>query len=260
MINKKYLKLQRIKNKLKPENFIYDKISKRIVDSIDLINGSFNNIIEIGINDNLIFNYLLGRFPKSNIHRADIINNLDYNSDKNIITNFDLDNWNLQNDSYDLIYSNSFLHLSENIDEVFNNIKSSLKKDGFFIGTIPDLDNAFQLVNSMIKNDIDIYDGVFQRINPTLNIDNILKILKKLNLNIPTIHSEFLKIEYNNFSRLLHDVQQTSLSYCYNDKKNNFENKQYFRKLEEIYKKEYTESGNFILDIRFNIISFWKLK
>ena len=57
MINKKYLKLLRTKDRKYGENFIYNEISKNIIDSLDILKVPFNNILELGINDKLIINY-----------------------------------------------------------------------------------------------------------------------------------------------------------------------------------------------------------
>ena len=62
MINKKYLKLLRTKDRKYGENFIYNEISKNIIDSLDILKVPFNNILELGINDKLIINYLKERF------------------------------------------------------------------------------------------------------------------------------------------------------------------------------------------------------
>ncbi len=56
MINKKYLEL--LRSKKISNYFIYNNISKRIVDSIDLINLNFNEILELGTNENKTFKYL----------------------------------------------------------------------------------------------------------------------------------------------------------------------------------------------------------
>jgi len=72
MINKKYLKLLRSKDRRYGENFIYNEISKNIIDSLDILKVPFNNILELGINDKLIINYLKERFPTCLITSADI--------------------------------------------------------------------------------------------------------------------------------------------------------------------------------------------
>ena len=45
MINKKYLKLLRTKDRKYGENFIYNEISKNIIDSLDILKVRFDNIL-----------------------------------------------------------------------------------------------------------------------------------------------------------------------------------------------------------------------
>ena len=45
MITKKYLKLLRTKDRKYGENFIYNEISKNIIDSLDILKVPFNNIL-----------------------------------------------------------------------------------------------------------------------------------------------------------------------------------------------------------------------
>ena len=76
-------------------------------------------------------------------------------------------------------------------------------------------------MNSLIQTDLDLYQGVFRRINPTLEIDDMLLILKKLNFDIPTINTDKITIEYNKFDKLLNDIRSMCLTYCHKDKKSN---------------------------------------
>ncbi len=156
-----------------------------------------------------------------------------------------------------MIYSNFFLHLSPNFENILKNINFALKSDGFLIITIPETNNIYELTKSMYKTDLNLYNGVYQRANPTVSIENLLDYLKKLNFNIPTINSDNFRIEYSKFENLLSDLKSTNLSYCYKDKKNNFENKNYFKVLKKIYMEDYFDDC-FILNIKFNVISAWK--
>ena len=67
MINKKYLKLLRAKNRRFGENFIYNEISKNIIDSLDILKIPFDTILQLGINDNLVTNYLKEKFASCSI-------------------------------------------------------------------------------------------------------------------------------------------------------------------------------------------------
>ena len=71
MINKNYLKLIRSKKKFKDNNFIYNIIAKRIIDSLDLLNISFNEVLELGTNDELISNFVQKKFSNTKITHVD---------------------------------------------------------------------------------------------------------------------------------------------------------------------------------------------
>ena len=126
MINKKYLKLLRTKHRKYGENFIYNEISKNIIDSLDILKVSFNNILELGINDKLIINYLKERFPSCSITSADIdISLFSKKTDQKFIE-IDLDNLQIGDNKFDLIFSNFFCQLTSNFEKLIENIFQSL--------------------------------------------------------------------------------------------------------------------------------------
>ena len=65
MKNTNYIKSIRSKKRKKANNFIFEKISKIILDSVDLIKDDFNNILEIGINEDYTFENLYSRYNKA---------------------------------------------------------------------------------------------------------------------------------------------------------------------------------------------------
>ena len=257
MINRKYLKLIRSKHTKTLNNFIYDKLAERIIDSIDLLKIEFNQILEIGYNDNAISDYIQNKFKKNYIDSADIF--LPKNKLNKNINYFEIDinNLVLKKNLYNLVYSNCFLHVLDNFEENLKGILGSLKANGFFIAIIPDKNSMYQLINSMYEADLLFYKGVNQRFNPTLDINYILSTLNKLKFYSPSINSDTISIRYSNFNKLLNDVKSLKLTYCHKDKKNYFENKNYFNIVESNYKKNYF-NGNFLLDLKVNIISAWK--
>ncbi len=257
MINKKYLKLLRSKDRKYGKNFIYNEIGKNIIDSLDILKVPFNNILQLGINDNLVINFLQEKFPSCSITSADIdLSAFLKKGDQNLIE-IDLDNLQIKNQEYDLIFSNFFCQLTSNFEKLIENIFHSLNSNGFFIATVPSGDNIYQLVNSMYETDNILYGGMYQRINPSLDTNDIFKILKLYNFDAPLINTNNFTIEYSVFKNLLEDVRFLNLSYIGNDKRNLFENKKYFFHLEKQFKKKYYEKS-FYLDINYNTICAWK--
>ena len=257
MINKKYLKLLRSKDRKYGENFIYNEISKNIIDSLDILKVPLNNILQFGINDNLVIKYLKKQFPSCTITSADIdISLFPKRVDQKLIE-IDLDNLQIWNNKFDLIFSNFFIQLTTNFEKLIENIFQNLNSNGLFIATIPSTENIYQLVNSMYETDHILYGGMYQRINPILDMNYIFKVLKIYNFDAPLINTNHFTIEYSVFKKLLDDVKFLNLPYAGYDKKNNFENKKYFILLEEQFRKKYYKD-NFKLDINYNTICAWK--
>ena len=122
MINKKYLKLLITINRRYGENFIYNEISKNIIDSLDILKIPFDNILQLGINDNLISNYLKEKFPSCSITSADIdLSIFNKKTDQKLIE-VDLDNLQIKDKKFDLIYSNFFCLLTSNFEKLIKNI------------------------------------------------------------------------------------------------------------------------------------------
>ena len=257
MINKKYLKLLRSKDRKYGANFIYNEISKNIIDSLDILKVPFDNILQLGINDNLVIDYIREKYPSCRISSADIDLSLFIEKNDLKLIEIDLDNFKIKNTKFDLIFSNFFCQLTSNFEKLIKNIYLNLSSNGFFIATIPSTENIYQLVNSMYENDNIYYGGMYQRINPCLDTNYIFKTLKLYDFDAPLINNNNFTIEYSVFKKLLEDVRYLNLSYAGKDKRKNFENKKYFINLEKQFRKKYYKE-NFKLDINYNTICAWK--
>ncbi len=257
MINKKYLKLLRSKDRKYGENFIYNQISKNIIDSLDILKGPFDDILQLGINDNLVINYIKEKFPSCSITSADIDLSLFTKKTDQKLIEIDMDNLVIKNKKFDLIFSNFFCQLTSSFEKLIKNIFNTLNSNGLFIATVPSTENIYQLVNSMYETDNFLYGGMYQRVNPSLDINDIFKILKFYNFDAPLINTNNFTIGYSVFKKLLDDVRFLNLSYSGIDKRNYFENKKYFVHLEKQFKKNYYDE-NFNLDVNYNTICAWK--
>ena len=111
MINKKYLKLLRSSNRYRENNFIYKIVADRIIDSIDLLKLNIDNILEIGINEDNVSDFLINKYKFSNFDRADFYVPKLFENKKINFFEIDLENLNLKLDFYNLVYSNTFIHL-----------------------------------------------------------------------------------------------------------------------------------------------------
>ena len=256
MINKKYLKNLRCKEINDKNDFILDLYNERIIDSLDVISIKFKKILILGDQGSKIYKYIHKRFKEAQVTVYDIKTKFS-KSDLDIIkkSNIDIDFWPPQEKEFDLIISNFYLNICEDFNKLLSKIMKSLLPDGFFLATLPSSENFASLRSAMMKTDMQLYGGAYNRFNRTPELHNIIDLLKKNNFKIPVVDYETINLTYKQFSKLLNDVRSMNLSYCQKDKKNTFEKKSYFSKLKGNFVKE---KNHFNLKSNFYIISGWK--
>ena len=256
MINKKYLKNLRCKEINNKNDFIFDLYNERIIDSLDVINIKFKKILILGDQGSEIYKYIHKRFKEAQVTVYDIKTKFS-KSDLDIIkkSNIDIDFWSPQEKEFDLIISNFYLNICEDLKKIFSKIMKSLLPNGFFLATLPSPENFSLLRSAMMKTDMQLYGGTYNRFNRAPELHTIIDLLKKNNFKIPLVDYETIDLKYKQFNKLLNDVRSMNLSYYQKDKKNTFEKKSYFSKLEGNFEKE---NDHFNLKSNFYIISGWK--
>ena len=256
MINKKYLKNLRCKEINNKNDFIFDLYNERIIDSLDVINIKFKKILILGDQGSEIYKYIDKRFKEAQVTVYDIKTKFS-KSDLDIIkkSNIDIDFWPPQEKEFDLIISNFYLNICEDLKKILSKIMKSLLPNGFFLATLPSPENFSLLRSAMMKTDMQLYGGTYNRFNRAPELHTIIDLLKKNNFKIPLVDYETIDLTYKQFNKLLNDVRSMNLSYYQKDKKNTFEKKSYFSKLEGNFEKE---NDHFNLKSNFYIISGWK--
>ena len=256
MINKKYLKNLRCKEINNKNDFILDLYNERITDSLDVINIKFKKILILGDQGNEIYKYIDKKFKEAEVEVYDIKTKFS-KSDLDILkkSNIDIDFWVPQEKEFDLIISNFYLNICEDLKKILSKIMKSLLPNGFFLATLPGPENFSLLRSAMMKTDIQLYGGTYNRFNRAPELHTIIDLLKKNNFKIPLVDYETIDLTYKQFNKLLNDVRSMNLSYYQKDKKNTFEKKSYFSKLEGNFEKE---NDHFNLKSNFYIISGWK--
>ena len=256
MINKKYLKNLRCKEINNKNDFIFDLYNERIIDSLDVINIKFKKILILGDQGSEIYKYIHKRFKEAQVKVYDIKTKFS-KSDLDIIkkSNIDIDFWDPQEKEFDLIISNFYLNICEDLKKILSKIMKSLLPNGFFLATLPSPENFSLLRSAMMKTDMQLYGGTYNRFNRAPELHTIIDLLKKNNFKIPLVDYETIDLTYKQFKKLLNDVRSMNLSYYQKDKKNTFEKKSYFSKLEGNFEKE---NDHFNLKSNFYIISGWK--
>ena len=157
MINKKYLKNLRCKEINNKNDFIFDLYNERIIDSLDVINIKFKKILILGDQGSAIYKYIQKRFKEAEVKVFDI--HIEYSKlalDNISKSNIDLDFWIPEEKKFDLIISNFYLNICEDLNNLFSKIMKSLLPNGFFLATLPSPENFSLLRSAMMKTDMQL--------------------------------------------------------------------------------------------------------
>ena len=262
LINKKFHILQRKKILHDSERFIYNEVGSRITDNLEGINLSINKCLEIGLASNNICKYLFKRNKNINYDALDLSQDL-LTSLPNLRKNIkkycaDHDKWNIAKDEYNLILSNFYIHLTNNLEKLLKNIYISLKDNGFFIASIPGSNFFTELKEVMLYTDLKLYGGVYKRFIDSFSIQIINKLMKNNNFKDTLIEIDLIKLQYDNFEKLINDVKNMGNSYIFNDRKKKLENKKYFQIAEEIYWEKFSINKKIRLTLEIVYFSGWK--
>ena len=259
LINKKFHILQRNKILKDPDKFIYSEIANRLTNSLEGINLKLESCLEIGFTSNNIHKYIKNRFNNIHYLAADIskliLDKLCSSKDKIC---FDHDHWHKDLGKYDIIISNLYLYLTNDLELLIKNIYNSLNNNGFFVASLPSVNCFYELKKCMIEADLDIYNGAYKRFIDVFSIDIISKYLKANNFKMPVLEIDTIQLKYKNFNNLLNDIRYLGGSNLSIDRKQIFENKNYFKKVEQIYWKNYSNGDEIILQLEIIFLSSWK--
>ena len=223
------------------------------------MNLSLRKCLEIGYTSSKISKYILSRFKKIDYSILDISKTVP--DDLSFLSNFfihDHDLWDPKIGKFDFIISNLYIHLTNNLDLLLKNINDSLNKDGLFVASIPGINSCHELKNCMIMADLEMYNGAYKRFMDFFSVKIWEKILKKNNFKMSLLETDTIQLKYKEFSKLLNDVRYLGHTNVYLDRKKNFEKKNYFKKVEELYWGKYSNDNEIILQIEIIYITAWK--
>jgi hypothetical protein len=173
--------LQRLSNsKTYQESFIKNEIAKRLLTRLDYIKILPKNILIDGYIDNNLHQIIKDRFPNSNI------------------------SFKKEGINYDLIISNTVIHLTDNINTKLHDYYTLLSTDGMLMFSTFG-DKSFKTLNKCFKH-----------IDSTPHTNSMIGLLtwgdslQNSDFKTPAIESDIIKFTYEKTSKLFNDVRDLS--------------------------------------------------
>ena len=261
LVNKNILirNRNRILKKKNNNKFLYNELENRISESFKIIDKKFNKCLEIGCNSTSLFKKINKKKIINTYIFSDISEIALYNiGNKQLRVCNDYDNLPFVENCFDLILSNFVLQSSNNALHCIKNIYRLLENKGLILLSLAGKNSMHQLKFSMIQTDNKIYDGVSPRFLNLPDFESFVNLSQSLNLYMPVIDRDIITYKYKKFSNLINDVRNLGNTNILLNKKQKFEKKKYFQKLEEEYWKNYENDGYISLSFEVINISGWK--
>ena len=112
----------------------------------------------------------------------------------------------LEENSYDLIFSNLSLHWVNDINEAFKQIRKALKPDGVFMGTMFGGDTLHELRASLAIAEQEREGGVSPHISPMLPMADACSLLGAAGLKLVTVDTAQIQIECESAFSLMRNL------------------------------------------------------
>jgi SAM-dependent methyltransferase len=226
--------IKRFTKCVQQQHFLYslaDQITQEIIDDL-----------QRPVNDALIYNPLM----KSSLK-------VDATTTYLTIEDYDEDDFTIGLNQYDLIVTTLSLHLVNNLIQALSEYHKALRPGGVFVATILGGNSFQKLRQACIKADLSLYDKVFPRIMPCIELHNAAKLLQQTNFDMVLATSEHFTASYSNIADMIRDIREMGHSNCLTQRKHSLESKQYLAILKDSF-----EAGNIINN--FEIITMTGIK
>ena len=155
---------------------------------------------------------------------------------------------------YDLIVSFLSLHYSNDVIGSLIQYKNFLNHEGSFLAILFGGETLMELKSCFIEADENLYGKVYPRIIPMIQPKIVPSLLQRSKYSNPIITMEKVKIYYDSLKSMLRDLKSLGQRNFLKDKSNHLDCKNYFKQVENLYFKKYSEKDKIFATFEFIII------
>jgi len=251
-------KLQQIKRAGKTfskSDFLYLESAQRLATQFNgLIKTSFDRVLVLGERDNHLTGYLQQNKTIGEIFVTTPSEEFLHGKNCVIADNEFLP---FKDGSFDLVISNFSLQWVNDLPGTLAQIRRILRKGGFFCANICGGRTLVELRNCFLLAEQD--KGVAPRISPFIEVKDGAGLLQRTKFEEPVSVSEDVVIKYSDLRHLLADLRNTGDNNALTMMYNRYVGREFFKKVEDIYKKNFSDDdGNINATAEIITISGWK--
>ena len=244
---KNQISRNRIANNSKEYDYLFDEVNKRLFERLSIIKRKFNNVLELGSRTGNTINFFNTRKDIKNLLITDLSKDMLLQAkqknfrEKKYFINLNESNLPFKNKKFNLVFSNLYLHWSNDFLMNLNEIYRVLKPDGVFLCSIFGSETLKELKYSLCTAEEKITKNITPRVSPFIKLQDAGSLLQKVGFQLPVIDKDTIKILYNDLFSLMRDLRGMGESNSLINRKKNFTTKKIFNLANNIYKKNFSE-------------------
>ena len=244
---KNQISRNRIANNSKEYDYLFDEVNKRLFERLSIIKRKFNNVLELGSRTGNTINFFNTRKDIKNLLITDLSKDMLLQAkqknfrEKKYFINLNESNLPFKNKKFNLVFSNLYLHWSNDFLMNLNEIYRVLKPDGVFLCSIFGSETLKELKYSLCTAEEKITKNITPRVSPFIKLQDAGSLLQKVGFQLPVIDKDTIKILYNDLFSLMRDLRGMGESNSLINRKKNFTTKKIFNLANNIYKENFSE-------------------
>ena len=245
---KNQISRNRASTKYKKYDYLFNEVNKRLFDRLKFIKRKFVNTLEIGSKTGNTISLFNKKKDIKRIFISDISKEMLLIAKKQKINkqkfflSIDEENLPFKNNQFNLVFSNLYLHWSNDLFKVLNEIYRTLKPDGLFLCSIFGSETLNELKYSLCSAEDKISKSISPRVSPFIRLQDAGTLLQKSGFQLPVIDRDSIKIFYHDIFSLMKDLKGMGESNSLIGRKKSFTTKKLFDVANEIYKKKFSEN------------------
>ena len=245
---KNQISRNRASTKYKKYDYLFNEVNKRLFDRLKFIKRKFINTLEVGSKTGNTISLFNKKKDIKKIFISDISKEMlliakkkKINKQK-IFLSLDEENLPFKNNQFNLVFSNLYLHWSNDLFKVLNEIYRTLKPDGLFLCSIFGSETLNELKYSLCSAEDKISKSISPRVSPFIRLQDAGTLLQKAGFQLPVIDRDSIKIFYHDIFSLMKDLKGMGESNSLINRKKIFTTKKLFDVANKIYKKKFSEN------------------
>lgn len=171
----------------------------------------------------------------------------------------DEESLSLEDNSFDLIVSVLNLHLVNNLPGCLFRIKNALRSGGVLIASIFGGENLFELRQTLVQTELELFGGVSPRMMPNIDIKQFGALAQKVGFTDVIVDSDVIKVHYKDPINLLHDIKNMGEANIMLNRNNKYVGKKFWECFAKNYRKSFACS-ELEVEASFEVITLTAIK